>query len=244
MILYPTNSYCTHLFESSGHSATHATVLRIQSAFPEYISGSIGMSWVKHGRGSASPCVHGTAPSRTAAVQAAKRSINAAVAADVPLQQDMMAMHRVPTRRSPDPAKLDRLRSRDGIATPGMEEVFELRLHHSSDSARSALESGWEAAPSKVVYSAKKRTRRVRRSSCPARTSASKPKRAAGFVAADTFLSALESEVSTIGVDHGGYDSARVRRWLLPCDSQLSILPRYRLLIRGTLFCGLSADHE
>lgn len=166
------------------------------------------MSWVNHGRGATGACVHGIAPSRAPTVQASKRSVNAAIATDARLQQDVMSMHRVPTRRSPDPAKPDGFRSRDDLSPPAMDEVFQLRLHHSSDSARSVLENGWEAAPSKVVFSTNKRTRRTRRASCPARTHSSKPRRAAGLVAADKFLSALETEISNLGVDHGGYDAA------------------------------------
>lgn len=166
------------------------------------------MSWVNHGRGATGACVHGTVPSRAPTVQASKRSVNAAIATDTRLQQDVMSMHRVPTWRSPDPAKPDGFRSRDDSSPPAMDEAFELRLHHSSDSARSVLESGWEAAPSKVVFSTNKRTRRTRRASCPARTHSSKPRRAAGLVAADKFLIALETEISTIGVDHGGCDAA------------------------------------
>ena len=156
------------------------------------------MSWVNHGRGTtSSACIHGTAASRAPTVQAAKRSVNAAIAADSTLQQDVMSMHRVPTRRSPDPARLDGLRCNDVNSRQDLEDMLEMRLRPSSTSPRSVLERGWQTSPSKMVRSVNKRNRRTRGSSCPAHAPSHHPRQAAGFVAADAFLSSLEDEIAT-----------------------------------------------
>lgn len=155
------------------------------------------MSWINQGRAATSPArVHGAVASRAPTVQAAKRSVNAATATDSAVHEDVMSMHRVPSRRSSDPAKLDGLRASDLGDRQGLEEIFGMRLRPCSDSSRTVLERGWETSASRVVRSVNKRNRRIRRSSCPARSALNGPRKAAGFLAADAFLGFLEDEIA------------------------------------------------
>eukprot|EP00892_Ulva_mutabilis_P001533 jgi/Ulvmu1/11380/UM075_0042.1 len=173
------------------------------------------MTWVRNGRGAASSaCVHGAVASRAPTVQSAKRSVNAAMATDVPVQQDVMSLHRVATRRSLDPAKPDGLRSNGSGSRQGLHDIFEMRARPASGPPRSVLERGWAASPSKVVRSVNRRNRRVRGSSCPARTPFNEPRKPAGFAAADTFLASLEGEIAD--ATRTGCDHQFLFLWSLP----------------------------